>query len=188
MCLNGRRRICSLRVHRFWSARLPSSGWGVVSVSNAAGPHKWVDRVVSRLAPRRKRGCRRFAHESLERRALLSAMPQGPEFRVNTFTTANQINSAAAMDNGGNFVVVWQSAGQDGAGEGIFGQRYSAAGVPQGGEFRVNQFTTGNQLTPAVAMDDDGDFVIAWNSVNQQGTAGEIWARRFDPSGGPKGD
>src|SRR5688572_28760227 len=125
-----------------------------------------------RLAPRR-RGRRgggagpRFAHESLERRALLSAMPQGPEFRVNTFTTGNQFNGAVAADNNGNFVVVWQSAAQEGTGssDGIFARRYNAAGVPQGDEFQVNQFTTGSQQTPTIAMDDDGDFVVAWNSA-----------------------
>ena len=45
---------------------------------------------------------------------------------------------------------------------GIFGQRYASDGSLIGGEFQVNTFTTGLQLTPAVAMDDDGDFVVVW--------------------------
>ena len=33
---------------------------------------------------------------------------------------------------------------------GVYARRYNAAGVPQGGEFRVNTYTTGNQSLPAV--------------------------------------
>jgi hypothetical protein len=124
---------------------------------------------------------------------MLDATPQGPEFLVNTHTTNNQINAAAAMDATGNFVVVWQSTAQDGHSDGIFAQRFNAIGQPQGEEFQVNQFTTGAQQTPAVAMDADGDFVIAWNSPNQGDggpttSAGEIWARRFNIDGTPKDD
>ena len=40
---------------------------------------------------------------------------------------------------------------------------------PQGGEFRVNTVTTSDQQNPAVAMDADGDFVVAWQSNDQDG-------------------
>ena len=39
---------------------------------------------------------------------------------------------SVASDASGNFVVVWQSYGQDGSGYGIFGQRYDSAGVRSG--------------------------------------------------------
>jgi hypothetical protein len=53
-----------------------------------------------------------------------SGSPLGPEFRVNTHTTGSQLASAVAADMSGDFVVAWQSSGQDGSGYGIFGQRY----------------------------------------------------------------
>jgi hypothetical protein len=34
----------------------------------------------------------------------------------------------------------------------------------QGSEFRVNTYTTHNQLYPSVAMNRDGNFVITWQS------------------------
>ena len=37
---------------------------------------------------------------------------------------------------------------QDGDDYGIFGQRYDSAGVPQGGEFRVNSYTTATRCRP----------------------------------------
>ena len=45
------------------------------------------------------------------------------EFRVNTYTTGGQSRPSAAMDAGGNFVIVWQSYGQDGSNLGNFGRR-----------------------------------------------------------------
>ena len=71
--------------------------------------------------------------------------PRTGEFRVNTYTTDNQVDASVAMDAAGDFVVAWQSYGQDGSGYGIYAQRYNAAGVAQGSEFQVNTYTTGNQ-------------------------------------------
>jgi hypothetical protein len=51
--------------------------------------------------------------------------PLGPEFRVNTFTTSNQIAPTVGADAAGNFVVVWSSLLQDGSNYGVFGQRYA---------------------------------------------------------------
>ena len=58
-----------------------------------------------------------------------SGVAQGSEFLVNTFTTSQQSNSAVAIDADGDFVVTWQSWGQDGSGFGIYAQRYNASGV-----------------------------------------------------------
>ena len=161
-------------------------------MSHADRPRRWSGRIVSTLRGavrhRRRRDAAVPLHESLERRALLSATPQGDEFHVNQYTTGTQNNSAVAMDNTGNFVVVWQSNGQDGSSDGIYARRYNAGGTALGDEFRVNQFTTGSQQTPTVAMDNDGDFVVAWNSAAQDGAVGEIWARRYTNAGAPLGD
>jgi hypothetical protein len=113
-----------------------------------------------------------------------SGVAQGIEFRVNTHTTSFQNNATVAMDADGDFVVAWQSSGQDFSNYGIYAQRYNAAGVAQGGEFRVNTYTSGSQLTPTVAMDDAGDFVIAWTSYNNQdGSGGGIFAQRYNFEG-----
>src|SRR5687767_7471734 len=64
---------------------------------------------------------------------------QGPEFRVNTSTTGRQGTAAVSADADGDFVVVWDSPGQDGTPTyGIFGQRYQSSGAPLGAEFRIN--------------------------------------------------
>jgi hypothetical protein len=44
---------------------------------------------------------------------------------VNTWTTGGQENvSITSLSNGG-FVVVWQSQGQDGSGDGVYGRIFS---------------------------------------------------------------
>ena len=76
-------------------------------------------------------------------------VPLGPEFRVNTATTAGQRSPSVAATQSGFFVVAWESEAQDGSGFGVFGQRFHPSGSPQGPEFRANTFTTGGQLAPA---------------------------------------
>ncbi|MBI3469401.1 MAG: choice-of-anchor D domain-containing protein [Planctomycetes bacterium] len=125
--------------------------------------------------------------QGLEDRRMLSFGPVGAEFRVNTITANTQRFSSAGMDADGDFVVVWQSEGQDGDGAGIFAQMYSAAGAPLGGELHVNTTTADDQAHPSVAMDPNGDFVVAWQSYAQDGFAYGVFARRFNALGVPQG-
>ena len=117
--------------------------------------------------------------------------PDGGAFQVNTSTTNYQINPVVAADAGGDFVVAWTSADSDSSNTGVLAQRFAAGGSPQGSEFLVNSYPTGAQRNPAVAMDADGDFVIAWVSYGQDG--GQPWspygsfAQRFAADGTPQG-
>jgi hypothetical protein len=114
-------------------------------------------------------------------RFAASGAPVGAEFRVNTYTTLDQSRPSLALDSSGNFAVVWQSAGQDGSGNGVFGQRYSAAGAPQGPEFRVNTYVASDQVGPSVAADSAGDFVVAWSSLGQDGSNYGVFGQRYGP-------
>jgi len=117
--------------------------------------------------------------------ASIFASASGTEFQVNTHTSNKQENAAIAMDSYGNFVVVWSSYLQDGISNGIFGQRFKADGSPIGGEFQVNTTTSGNQTEPSVAMDDMGNFVVAWQGPGPNEE--DIFAQRFEPNGQPVG-
>src|SRR5262245_10589616 len=124
---------------------------------------KYAD--VGRIMNHRARSKLRI--ERLESRDAPTVVPLGGEFRVNTYTTFRQLESDVAMDADGDFVIVWHSTGQDGSGYGVYAQRYSPDGVPRGGEFRINTYTTDTQGYPAAAMDTDGDFVVAWIGYGQ---------------------
>ncbi len=106
----------------------------------------------------------------------------GYQFPVNTFTAGNQQNASVSMDAAGSFVVTWESYGQDGSGYDVYAQRYNVAGIPQGSEFQINAFTAGNQQNPSVAMDSEGDVVVAWSSSGQDGDGYGVYANRYDPA------
>jgi hypothetical protein len=115
-----------------------------------------------------------------------SGNPAGGEFLVNTYTTGYQYGPAIAASTSGNFVVVWSDYGQDGDAGGVYGKVFDATGSPVSGEFQVNQFTTGYQWLPKVAYGGNGDFVVAWESENQDGAGYAVMARRFGSDGTPR--
>jgi subtilisin-like proprotein convertase family protein len=122
--------------------------------------------------------------EVYARRFNAAGVPQGDEFRVNTFTTGDQFAGAVAADADGDFVVTWSSL-RDPAGD-VYAQRFSAAGLPQGGEFRVNTTASGKQTRASVAMEPDGDFVVVWEG-NGPGDSYGIFAQRYTAAGAPLG-
>lgn len=112
---------------------------------------------------------------------------QGIEFRVNTTTEDTQTNPAIAMNSNGDALIVWESNDQDGEGRGIYGQRYDSTGAAVGTEFLINTETGLNQDNPAVAMDEAGNVVVAWESTGQDGSGSGIYAQRYNSNGGTKG-
>ncbi|MGE3817834.1 MAG: DUF4347 domain-containing protein, partial [Isosphaeraceae bacterium] len=102
-----------------------------------------------------------------------SGNPVGGEFLVNTYTPSDQTAPAVAMSANGDFVVVWMDRFLDGGVEGIFGQRFNAAGTKLGGQFPVNLTTFGKQMNPDVAMDAAGNFTVVWDSAGQDWSDGQ---------------
>jgi hypothetical protein len=89
------------------------------------------------------------------------------EFEINTIKAGNQKEPSVAMDAAGNFVVAWQGPQAIGdVNEDIFARRFDANGQPVADEFRVNTHTDGRQLSPAVAMDNNGKFIIVWECLD----------------------
>ena len=86
----------------------------------------------------------------------------GTEIAVNTFTTGSQDSPAIASLASGAFVIVWQSASQDGSSLGVYAQRYNSSGVAVGGETLVNTVTSNTQSAPAVTSLTGGGYVVTW--------------------------
>jgi hypothetical protein len=145
-----------------------AQGANVLVAWESGGQDGSLDGVVVRLAGRRDG-------------------PSGPEFLVNTYTTGTQDDPAVAGLLDGSFVAVWESAGQDGSGEGLFGRLLSPDGEPMGEEFGVNTRTTGNQDAPSVAPLPDGGFVVVWEDFGADGDGEAVTGRRFDAAGQPVG-
>lgn len=118
----------------------------------------------------------------------------GEEFQINSYTTNSQAGAAvAALENGG-FVVVWQSFGQDGSYEGIYGQRFDDSGTAVDGEFLINSYTTNGQYQPDVLAITDGGFLVVWSSSGQDVADTTpyadpgVYGQRFDENGDATGD
>lgn len=107
---------------------------------------------------------------------------RGAEFRVNTTTIGDQRHANVAMDADGDFVVTW-SHFSSATNWDVYGQRFTSNGAPLGREFRVNSTTSSIQRYSSVAMDVDGDFVIVWQSFNQDGSGYGVYAQRYSQSG-----
>ena len=108
------------------------------------------------------------------------------DFQVNDDTSnAHQNYPRIAVDGLGNFVIVWGDGRNDE--KDIYAQRYDSNGVALGDNFRVNDDASGlSQLTPDVAMDYAGNFVIAWDDRRNGGW--DIYAQRYNPGGEPQGE
>jgi hypothetical protein len=52
-------------------------------------------------------------------------------------------------------------------------------------EFQVNEYTEHDQTYPAVAMNEAGDFAVAWRSHQCDGRGGGVYVRRFLADGTP---
>lgn len=106
---------------------------------------------------------------------------QGKELRVNSTVADNQSSPTIAVGVDGSFVVAWTSNGQDGALGGIYAQRFSANGGRLRSEFRINTERSYDDLAPAIAMDAQSRFVVAWRRV--QGDTSSVVCRRFAADG-----
>ena len=115
-------------------------------------------------------------------------LPIGPAMQVNTTTEGRQERPAVARCEDGRYVVAWDS---DAAGppsyDDVFARVYNADGTPRTGEFQVNVHTDEAQYRPEVAMAPNGDFVIVWESLKQDGDSSGVYARRFWADGSAKG-
>ncbi len=104
--------------------------------------------------------------------------PAGPNFAVNSYSTASQFSPSVAMDSAGNFIVVWSNYY-------VFGQRYAADGSLVGDELQVDP-DEWNDRNPSVAMSAAGEFVVVWQDNDPYGS--DTWglsieARRYNSFG-----
>ena len=127
-----------------------------------------------------------------------AADPQPVEIRVTDNPTA--MFPSVARDGDGDFIVTWsQDDGPAGGDWNIYARRFDAAGNPfatrydadgnplDDGIFRVNSEIADAQRYSTVAMDEDGDIVITWQSLGQDGDGWGVYAQRYSPQGEPLG-
>lgn len=117
------------------------------------------------------------------RRYDSTGSPVGGEFMVSTSTGHAKLVSSVAMNDLRQFVVVWEDEAQPSQRLDIFGRRFRRGGIPEGGEFQVNNLTTLSTYAPQAVIAEDGSFMVVWNRGLDLGVSG----RTFDSAGVPQG-
>ena len=106
-------------------------------------------------------------------------------FKVNTNSASNTRKAISSISNS-NFLIVWESQGLDviaGTVYGIFGQRFTSSGVPIGNEFRISTYTKGTQKNPSIASFANDNYIVTWESNNQDRSGLGIYGQILDGSG-----
>jgi hypothetical protein len=101
----------------------------------------------------------------------------GPEFQVNSATIGSQRNAAISHDSLGNFIVTWEGI-EDFSGKGISAKWFDINGAISGQEILVNMYTVDDQALPAISHVFPGGYIVAWQSLNQDGSGDGIFAQR----------
>lgn len=119
------------------------------------------------------------------RRYNAAGVPQDTIFRVNTTTLGQHIAPKIAMDAIGHFAVVWEYS--DSTHREVYAQRFNPQNIKQGIEFQVNTHVPLEQSHPSIAMNATGNFVVAWQSVEQDSSGYGVYAQRYNANGTPAG-
>jgi Bacterial Ig domain len=112
-----------------------------------------------------------------------SGVAQGGNTAIST--VAGATDPSVAMEPTGQFVIAWQFD-QTGTATGIEAQRFDSNGNALTGVVPLSSSETYDQGSPTVAIDGEGDFVVAWESYGVHGTAsslGTILAQRINSGG-----
>jgi hypothetical protein len=109
--------------------------------------------------------------------------PVGGEFVASSSANGHSYPTVGMADDG-SFVVAWmRDSGSQKEGWNVYGQRFAASGAKVGAEFRVNDYLPGEQGHPSLATDGQGNFLLAWQSPNQDGSDLGVYAKRYNATG-----
>jgi len=100
------------------------------------------------------------------------------EFQANLLSDCRYPD--VAMDNNGNFAVVWM---QKGSGNSILARLYSADGKAKTEPFEVSTIKFSSITRPSIAMARTGHFIVAWDGDPNLAGLDDIHGRRYDFNG-----
>jgi len=123
------------------------------------------------------------------RRVSAAGVPQGADFRISGKNALAAETNPALAWNGTDYLVVWEDLRDDfDRGADVRGRRVSAAGAPEGRDFRISGKTaTADDMDPVVASDGAG-YLVVWQDhrllPNRQT---DIYGRLVSAAGKPVG-
>ncbi|NIM20490.1 MAG: hypothetical protein GTO51_09710 [Candidatus Latescibacteria bacterium] len=86
--------------------------------------------------------------------------PLGTKFQIDALGDSLHSGPAIAMGAEGDFVAVWAARAHGAGHKEIKARMFASTGAPASPESQVNTSEGGEQMDPAVAMSQSGDFVV----------------------------
>ncbi|MBW1811048.1 MAG: metallophosphoesterase [Deltaproteobacteria bacterium] len=102
------------------------------------------------------------------------------DITVNTITGGQQLAPAISLSSSGGFAVTWEDDMDDNGWFQVLARGFGSNGAEQIPYLTVNGDSNGQQLKPNIAMDSDGNFVIAWQDDMDNNNYYQILARGLD--------
>lgn len=105
------------------------------------------------------------------------------EFQVNSYAIGQQHDADVAMDDEGNFAMVWKDEQR----RHNYGRVYKSSGNPVSVEFQIGS-SAKTQYASSVDMFDNGDFIAVWHEIDETDPESEsaVWGRLYFANGSPK--
>ncbi len=143
--------------------------------------------ILTGIAPGDDPGAGSDSYELLAQRYTALGTPIGPVIQVAPAVAGQAVDSpAVAVDDDGDFVIVWQSGtGEYYGGELITARLFNADGSARGMAFQLAGGDGMEVSDPRVEMDADGDFIVLWDQYAYMGGGSAM--QRFDAQGSPLG-
>lgn len=110
---------------------------------------------------------------------------------LHTVTSGGQSNAEVHVLPQGGFITVY--TGGSGSALDVFIVRHAEDGTPVGppmqAEYPVNSTTGSSQISSDVAVTDEGEIIVTWQSTNQDGSGTGVYMQRFaSPEIGTEGN
>ncbi|HVR09871.1 MAG TPA: hypothetical protein VMW75_17640 [Thermoanaerobaculia bacterium] len=131
-----------------------------------------------------------FSREIVVQQFDVTGRPLGSPVTISSGGAGLKSRPRLAVRSTGDVVAAWMSGygpATTPAGElGVFTRLLSSKGQPEGSQTKVDTVSGAVGSTPALALDPDGSFLIAWSSQKGNDTFNtSIYGRVFGPSGAP---
>ncbi|MFC1652355.1 hypothetical protein ACFL3F_01415 [Planctomycetota bacterium] len=99
------------------------------------------------------------------------------QFVANATTAGTQRNPSVSLNTQGSLLIGWDATSDTSDDkQDVRARLFAAYGTPLSDEFAVNQYTLEDQVIPALTYHDNGDFIIIWQSKNQDGSGWGIFS------------
>ncbi|MBI4723279.1 MAG: hypothetical protein HY769_09870, partial [Candidatus Stahlbacteria bacterium] len=117
-------------------------------------------------------------------------IPIDSNFKIDQFMGESNEEPYIDMDADGDFIVVWHKGTVGMPMFDIYGQRFNSSGDTVGVNFQISDdpITSDQQMSPSVAIHDEGNFVVVWqDSRNHTSEIYDIYAQVYDALGVARG-